>query len=60
MTHNNLGIALYRKGRVGEAIRQFQEALKLKPNYTDAHNNLDAVLATRADSSQKPGASTNR
>ena len=30
--HNNLGIALGRKGRLEEAVNQFQEALKLDPN----------------------------
>jgi len=44
MAHNNLGNALYRKGRIDEAIRHYQEAIRLKPDYADAHNNLGVVL----------------
>jgi Tfp pilus assembly protein PilF len=58
--HNNLGAALYLKGQIGEAIRQFQEALRLKPDYADARKNLDVVLASKADSSPPPRASTSR
>ena len=47
------------KARIDEAIRQFQEALRLKPDYADARKNLDVVLATKAHSSPPPGASTN-
>jgi tetratricopeptide (TPR) repeat protein len=57
--HNDLGLALYRKGRTGEAISQFQEALRLKPDHAAARKNLDFVLATKADSPQRPGDSTN-
>ena len=47
MAHNNLGTALSLKGETDEAIRQFQEALRLKPDLADARRNLDAVLATK-------------
>jgi len=40
----NLGIALLQKGRMDEAITQFQQALEIKPDYADAHNNLGNVL----------------
>jgi Flp pilus assembly protein TadD len=56
--HNNLGVALYRKGRTGEAIRHFEEAVRLKPDYADARKNLDVVLATKARSSPPPGGAT--
>ena len=43
-----------------EAIRQFQEALRLKPDYAAARQNLDVMLATKGRSSPPPGAATNR
>jgi protein O-mannosyl-transferase len=44
LAHNNLGLALGPKGQTDEAIRQYQEALRLKPGYADAHNNLGYAL----------------
>jgi tetratricopeptide (TPR) repeat protein len=40
----NLGTALLQKGRMDEAITQFQQALQIKPDYADACNNLGNVL----------------
>jgi Flp pilus assembly protein TadD len=45
--HNNLGSALYSKGRVDEAIVEFQEALRLKPGYAECHNNLGVALDSK-------------
>jgi tetratricopeptide (TPR) repeat protein len=42
---NNLGAALSRRGRVSEAIAHFQAALKIKPEYADAHYNMGYALA---------------
>jgi Flp pilus assembly protein TadD len=48
-SHNNLGIALGRKGRLADAIGEFQQALKIDPNHGEARHNLDAALqAARA------------
>jgi Flp pilus assembly protein TadD len=41
---NVRGIALARDGRWDEAIACFREAVRLRPDYTDAHNNLGNVL----------------
>ena len=35
------------KGQIDEAIRQFQEAVRLKPDYADAHNNLGVAFAKK-------------
>lgn len=44
--HNNLGSALDKiPGRLNEAIAQYQEALRLNPNYVEAHYNLGRALA---------------
>ena len=44
VAHNNLGFALTQKGKVDEAMAQYQKALEINPKYTDAHNNLGNVL----------------
>ena len=40
----NLGVALYQRGKISEAMTRYNEALHLDPNYIDAHNNLGIVL----------------
>ena len=44
IAHNNLGDALDQKGRVDDAIPQFQNALQINPDFVEAHNNLGAAL----------------
>src|SRR5205814_6323457 len=44
LAHNNVGTALDKKGRPAEAIQEFQQALRDKPNYADAYNNLGVAL----------------
>jgi tetratricopeptide (TPR) repeat protein len=46
--HYNLGNALLRKGRVEDAITQYELALEIKPNYADAHMNLGLALLQMA------------
>jgi tetratricopeptide (TPR) repeat protein len=43
--HSNLGIALSSEGREPEAVAQYEEALRLDPDFADAHNNLGKSLA---------------
>jgi tetratricopeptide (TPR) repeat protein len=40
LAYNNLAEALVQKGKVDEAITQYQKALQIKPDYADAHYNL--------------------
>jgi Flp pilus assembly protein TadD len=44
VAHNNLGLALARKGRLSEAMGQFAQALQLKADDAEAHNNLGLAL----------------
>ena len=44
---NNLGSALASQGNYDEAIRQFQEAVRINPNHADARNNLALALAKK-------------
>ncbi len=42
--HNLLGCALEQTGNFEEAIREFQEALRMDPGYAEAHGNLGDTL----------------
>ncbi len=42
--HKGIGDALITQGRVDEAIEQYQEALRLKPNRAESYNNLGLAL----------------
>jgi len=44
VAHNDLGIALGKKGQTDEAIIQIQEAIRLNPNFAEAHYNLGVAL----------------
>jgi tetratricopeptide (TPR) repeat protein len=44
LVRDNLGIALSDQGRVGDAMAQYAEAVRLNPSYADAQSNLGASL----------------
>ncbi len=49
-THNVLGHLLGRKGtQSSEVARQFREAIRLRPDFAEAHNNLGLVLIQAGD-----------
>ncbi len=43
-TYNGLGTIFARQDRTHDAIRCYQEALRLKPDYAEVHNNLGTVF----------------
>ena len=47
LAHHNLGIALYRKGQIEEAIGQYQEAILVQPANAVAHYDLATALAVQ-------------
>jgi protein O-mannosyl-transferase len=49
LAHYSLAVAISIPGREEEAIRHYREALKIKPDYVDAYNNLGATLAERGE-----------
>lgn len=44
MAHNNLGTTLLEKGRITEAIGEFEKALRIDPRYAAAQGNLGNAL----------------
>ncbi len=45
IAYNNLGIALRKEGRRAEAIADYEQSLRLRPNFAEAHNDLGVALA---------------
>ncbi len=44
VTDDNLGTVLGQRGQLDDAIRQFREAIRLKPDHANAHCNLGLAL----------------
>jgi tetratricopeptide (TPR) repeat protein len=44
VAHSNLGVAYEQAGRKTEALREYQEAVRLNPGMGQAHNNLASLL----------------
>jgi protein O-mannosyl-transferase len=47
MAHNNLGIVLFQKGQLDEAIEHYRTTLQMQPNFWDADYNLGSALLRR-------------
>jgi len=45
--HYTNGLILSNRGQLDEALREFQEALRLKPDHAEAHIGLGAILAVK-------------
>jgi tetratricopeptide (TPR) repeat protein len=44
MAHFNLGIALQRQAKSGDAVKSFRQAIRLNPGFAEAHNELGVAL----------------
>jgi tetratricopeptide (TPR) repeat protein len=47
MAHNNLGIALFGKGQLDEAIAHYRTTLEMQPDFWDADYNLGTALLAK-------------
>ena len=52
VAHYNLGVALDDQGQSDEAIRQYREVLRLKPDYARAYVNLGLALGNQGQTSE--------
>ncbi|MGB7769521.1 MAG: tetratricopeptide repeat protein [Verrucomicrobiia bacterium] len=52
LAHHNLGLALFKQGKIDEAINQYREALRLEPDFPEAHYNLGAALAVKGQTDE--------
>src|SRR5213082_1027284 len=49
MAHTNLGIALFEKGQLDEAIAHYRTTLQMQPNFWDADYNLGSALLGKGE-----------
>ena len=49
VAHNGLGHELFRQGKVDEAIRECEEAVRIDPRYDPAYSNLGRFFAEKRD-----------
>ena len=47
--YNNIGCGFCRLGRIDEAIKLFQQALLIRPNYEEVYNNLGTAFFQKGD-----------
>jgi len=48
--HNNLGVIYLYLGKVGEARKEFEQALRINPGLLPARKNLEALKKLKANS----------
>ena len=46
-SHNNIGICLFDSDQVSAAIDEYREAIRLRPDFVEAQNNLGNALTPR-------------
>jgi protein O-mannosyl-transferase len=49
MAHNNLGIVLFGKGQLDDAIAHYRKTLQMQPNFWDADYNLGSALLGKGE-----------
>ena len=49
MAHNNLGIVLFQKGQIDEAIAHYRKTLQMQPDFSDADYNLGNALLQKGE-----------
>ena len=49
MAHNNLGIVLFQKGEIDEAVSHYRTTLNLQPDFWDADYNLGTALLKKGE-----------
>lgn len=47
LAHSNLGSSLGAQGKTEEALKQYYEAIRIRPNYPEAQYNIGVVFATQ-------------
>lgn len=52
LAHYNLGKVLDGHGRVSEALVHYDQALAIRPDYSEAHDNVGVILENRGDLNQ--------
>jgi Flp pilus assembly protein TadD len=51
MAYNNMGLALTKLGETDEAVRSFETAAELVPDFPEPHYNLGILLMRKKDKS---------
>jgi len=49
MAHTNIGLVLFQKGQIDDAIAHYRSALQMQPDWWDAEYNLGTALAAKGE-----------